>query len=354
MPPAIDRAPRRRRPRQRPSPAPKPRPSPQNAQAYVSQGRAVAHVAHQQRHSHGAAVRASHFIPGLAQASQPKPLQARPPRHPVGARKPGFSTPHRREVEQVARGMLYEAPTPKPKRENALGRILSAASPVGLGMRTGGPVGAFANVVGDAAVNVARVIAGNPKKQVPKLLKDTGESIVSIPAGVVRSATDPKAAATNIAKDYTRRYGPLLTGDDKAFRKRLEKEGVAPEVFDLTGLAAGEGALLGRGLQKAAEAGALGETATRIATVRPALRISGGTVKTQPVSNNFFRNVIRAGVDQAPLISRRAVQARRASRPEASALVREAEAAGQVTKIRPEHTQRRAVAQAKGRQLTSM
>src|SRR3954453_2442939 len=164
MPPALDRAPRRRRPRQRPNPRDL------RSAALSAPSRPLARTPRpprvtQVRH---AAVRASHFIPGSEITSRPRPLQAQPPKHPVGARKPGFSTPHRREVEQLARGMLYEAPTPKPKRENALGRILSAASPVGLGMRTAGPVGAVANVVGDAAVNVARVIAGNPKKQVPK------------------------------------------------------------------------------------------------------------------------------------------------------------------------------------------
>jgi hypothetical protein len=69
------------------------------------------------------------------------------------------------------------------------------------------------------------------------------------------------------------------------------------------------------------------------------------------VSDNFFRNVVRAGVDQA----RKDVQASRASRPEASALVREAQQQGDVTRITAQgRPQRRAVAQVKGRMLTSM
>jgi hypothetical protein len=52
--------------------------------------------------------------------------------------------------------------------------------------------------------------------------------------------------------------------------------------------------------------------------------VSGGIVKKQPVSDNFFRNVVRAGVDQA----RKDVQVQPRLRPEASALVREAEQAG--------------------------
>jgi hypothetical protein len=263
--------------------------------------------------------------------------------------------------------MLHEAP--KPKHKNALGRILSALAPRNVygGQAKGraGRGGAIATSSGGTGLlsppstllparvmkNVGIVVAEDPKKQIPKLLKDTGESVVSIPAGVVRSATDPKAAVKNVVSDYSRRYGPLMKGDETAFRKRLEKEGVAPEVFDLAGLSTAGGSVTGRVLQKAAESGALGETATRIATVRPALRVSGGTVKTQPVSDNFFRNVVRAGVDQA----RKDVQASRASRPEASALVREAQQQGDVTRITAQgRPQRRAVAQVKGRMLTSM
>jgi hypothetical protein len=260
---------------------------------------------------------------------------------------------------------------PKPRREhrNFVQKVIRALAPHnvygGQAKGSASRSGAIATATGGTGAlsppstflparvmkNVGIVIAEDPKKQVPKLLKDTGESIVSIPSGIARSATDPKGAVKNIGRDYSRRYGPLLSGDETKFRKRLEKEGVAPEVFDIAAGASAGGSVTGRVLQKAAEAGALGDAATRIATVRPALRVSGGTVKTQPLSDNFFRNVIRHGVDAA----RKDVQAGRAGREQASALVRQAEQAGEVTPITGgARAQRKAVAQAKGRQLTAM
>jgi hypothetical protein len=320
-----------------------------------------------------AAVRASHFVPGVSDVRQARPLQAQPPRRPIGAQPGGKGRgtrkARRREINRVARTLLTPDRPAQQHRSFLQGvlRILSPHNVYG-GASTGTrrPAGAIATapaggtgllsppstmLPGRVIKNVATVIARDPKKQIPKLLKDTGESIVSIPAGVVRSATHPEDAAKNIVKDYSRRYGPLLKGDEDTFRKRMEKEGVAPEVFDIAGTATAGAGAAGRGLQKLAEVGTLGKEAQRVATARPALRVSGGIVKKQPISDNFFRNVVRAGVDA----TRKDVQVRRASSPQASALVREAEQAGEVTPITGGgRAQRKSVAQAKGRQLQTM
>ena len=224
-----------------------------------------------------------------------------------------------------------------------------------LASSTGGAsvAGVASGTPAKVAFNVGSVVGQDPKKQLPKLAKDTAESIVSIPAGLVKVATDPKGAAKAIGKDYARRYGPLLEGDEKKFRERLQKEGVAPEVFDIATASSAGGAATGRVAQAAAKAGKLGARAQRVATARPKLRVSGGKAVEQPVSANFGRNVTRAATDKA----RAKVQARRAKRESAPVEIREAAASGEVTYIRrgaQKRAQRKLVATDKGRTVRRM
>lgn len=185
-----------------------------------------------------------------------------------------------------------------------------------------------------------------------KTLQGAGESLASIPAGLVAAAHSPGKAIEGIAADYKRRYGKVLT-DPKGFRERIKKEGAAPEVFDAAALASAGGATAGRALQGLAEAGRLGDTLEKVATVRPRLRVSGDTSVEQQIHGNLGENVLAAGRDAA----RAAVQGRRADRETASLEVRQAEANGEVTHIREGATKRaqgKMVAGTKGRRFAMM
>jgi hypothetical protein len=232
------------------------------------------------------------------------------------------------------------------------GGVTASATPLGAGAMGSVATGLPAKVV----KNVGFTIAENPREQIPKLASDTAQSVVSIPAGLVRTGLHPLEAAKAIGADYARRYGPLVSNDPQGeakFRARLRKEGVAPELFDVATAAATAGATVGRGAQLAAKAGVLGKTAERIATTRPALRISGETAVKQPVSENFVRNAAGAARDTA----RARVQAKRAGHENADAVVREAQARGEVTPVRKHKAaklQRTQVARGKSIAVQSM
>jgi hypothetical protein len=222
MPPALDRAPRRRRPRQRPNARDL------RSAALSAPSRPLARTPRpprvtQVRH---AAVRASHFVPGLAQASQPKPLQARPPRHPVGARKPGFSTPHRREVEQVARGMLHEAPKPKPKQERPRSHPHALAPRNVYGGQAKGRAGRGGAIAtssgGTGLLSPPSTLLPGPRDEERRDRRRRGPEEADPEAAEghrrehrldprrCRTVRDgPEGAVKNIASDYSRRYGPL-------------------------------------------------------------------------------------------------------------------------------------------------
>ena len=166
----------------------------------------------------------------------------------------------------------------------------------------------------------AEAIAKNPDEQLGRLAKDTIDMIKSVPAGVwMTFDKGPATVWEQIKDDYSRRYGPLLQGRDKEFRKRLEKEGVTAEVLDsLTALTiVGKGA--GTALQGVAKSGRLGrkgsafaDEAQRIALRKPARDAEFRGVVDENVkkpSRSFFANVALRGVDTA-----RGARARRESR----------------------------------------
>jgi hypothetical protein len=201
--------------------------------------------------------------------------------------------------------------------------------------------------------NVGLVLGSDPKKQVPLLAKDTAESVAAIPAGIVAMALHPEKTLKATGADYARRYGALAKGDQAAFRKRMQEEGVAPEVFDIATGASGAAGGAGRIAQVAAKGGKLGKTAERIATERPAMRVSGNVSKEQLIHENLGRNVVSAGRDAA----RRKVQTRRAGQENASLEVRQAQVLGEVTHVRKRrqrNEQQKMVAGSKGRRLTQL
>jgi len=203
-----------------------------------------------------------------------------------------------------------------------------------------------------SAYQTGRAAIEDPGDVLPKTARGLGESIVSIPAGLIYAGVHPEKAAKGLAADYTRRYGDIFK-NPKGFRERVKKEGAAPEALDIATAATVGGASAGRAAQGLAEAGKLGKVAERVATTRPGLRISGDTVREQPIHENFGRNAAGAVRDTA----RKYVQARRAAHETAPLEVRQAQEAGDVTHIRKGATKRaqhRQVAKAKGARLATM
>lgn len=165
----------------------------------------------------------------------------------------------------------------------------------------------------------AEAIAENPGEQIPRLVKDYAEMIKSVPAGIYMTVDQgPETVWQQIKKDYSRRYGALLKGKDKEFRKRLENEGVAAEVLDsfavLTAVgkgvgAAGQAAATSRAVARAAaKPGRVGGAARAVRGVAtrttiggekagsPRAVAQGGEVELRP-TNNIFENLALAGVD---------------------------------------------------------
>lgn len=116
-------------------------------------------------------------------------------------------------------------------------------------------------------------------------LKDT---ITGLPSALVKTATDPEGALKDTVKDYKRRYGPLLEGDERKFRERIKKEGALSETLDVAGVGAVGGRLVG-----------LGRNALRTPKPRPKLKTSGGKAKQQRVSPNVFVEAAQRVQDRA-------------------------------------------------------
>lgn len=119
--------------------------------------------------------------------------------------------------------------------------------------------------------------------------------------------------AKTAAKDYSRRYAPLIAGNAAEFRRRIGEEGAAPELADIATVVAPGGAAVGRALGAAARGGALGSAARELATAdRPLLREAAGHAVEQDVSRNLFRATGQRAQDAA----RGRAQRRRVTRAE--------------------------------------
>lgn len=165
-----------------------------------------------------------------------------------------------------------------------------------------------------------------------------------------------KEVGSAYLSDLERRYGPLVAGNDKAFRERIKKEGAAGEVLDLAGLVAGGGATAGRGLTAVARTGRLGRHAESLVAVpRKLERVSGGVTREQPLSPNFFRAATQKTSDVRRGRAQRA-KVERASRAggRVDATLREAVQHGQLLPRRAGKVQRLAYAGEKGRDLMRM
>jgi hypothetical protein len=310
----------------------------------VSQGRAVQHAARrQQRQARAQApgryyASLGHAVEHAARQQRQKP----PEHHSLAERILGALSPHK----------VYGG-GPQVARPAARGAGALATAPGGRGGITSASVrGVSGSIPGLAVREMGFAIAQKPKLAV-ELPGQLAKMVAGAPAGLVEAAANPRTAVKSTLGDYKRRYGALARGDTEAFRKRILKEGIAPEVVDLASSTVGVGAAGGRALQGAARAGKLGSRLERAATVRPALRVSGNITHEQALSKNLIRNAAAAVTDTA----RARVQARRAAQPDAPVEVRQAERAGEVTFVsrrRQAREQRKLVSREKGATLARM
>ena len=220
---------------------------------------------------------------------------------------PGVQAPDRPRVD-ITKGALKSHPVPKGAKQQVAGFSPESSK--------------AAKAAGNIAWVVPASTAVTVYHQPGRTIGDTAKSVVGIPAGLVRTALNPSESAKGIVKDYERRYSAAAKGDYSAFHKRQMKEGAVPEAFDIATVATAGGAATGRLVQKAAEAGKLGKGAERVATQATKLRVTGGEdgVKVRAPSKNFYKNA--ANATRHKIRVRR--QVKRAARPDAPGIVREA------------------------------
>ena len=181
----------------------------------------------------------------------------------------------------------------------ALGDLVTRneRGPTGLGTSQSGYGGA-AGLVAKVPIDIARATVQSPAV-IPKTLKGLGETAVGSAAalaelpvkvwqeGPIKAAKEIGKAA---AKDYSSRYGPLVSGNDNAFIARIKKQGAAPELIDALGFAGGADATAGRAATQAAETlGRGGKIARALTEARPALRISGTEMRDQELAKTAGR-----------------------------------------------------------------
>src|SRR5215469_5336320 len=147
------------------------------------------------------------------------------------------------------------------------------------------------------------IVAWHHPRVIPETVKGAAELAEgSLPAlaGLAGTlALHPLHAPETIAKtfeafskDIATRYG----GSEKTFMARIEKEGAAPELLDLLGLAGGADATLGRAVVAAGRRftsadtlNALTGDANFLTRARPALRISGNETRAQSLADTLGR-----------------------------------------------------------------
>lgn len=175
-----------------------------------------------------------------------------------------------------------------------------------------------APIVGPAIKGVGEATYHDPVGVPTKTAKGAVDIAAATPAalaqlvggiGVPLATGKPGKAGSNALKvlqaaaaDYSRRYGPLLRGEQgyDEFVQRIRDEGAAPELLDAAGFVTTGGAVTGRALGAAARAGKLGANLESIASAaRPALRISANVSRPQELSRNLFVAAAEKGLDRA-------------------------------------------------------
>lgn len=169
-----------------------------------------------------------------------------------------------------------------------------------------------------AAENIGVAFSKHPGDVTRNTLRGLRESAQGAPAAILGTIVetaegtvegDPlrgvKKEGAAYVKDASRRYGPLLSGSkagEEEFQARIRREGAAGEAFDLSSLAIGAGAAVGRAAGKAGRSGALGARVQSHVNPernpRPRLVESeGGEGKKQELSPNLFKASAQRGQD---------------------------------------------------------
>jgi hypothetical protein len=181
----------------------------------------------------------------------------------------------------------------------------ATAGPTGLGTHgistAGVGGGALPQILLKAPADIAKATVQDPSV-IPKTIKGLGETAIGSAAALaelpVKAVQEgPLKAGKQIvkaaAKDYSSRYGPLVSGNDKAFIARIKKEGAGSEALDALGFAGGADATLGRIVSGAArtgeELGQGGRLIRALTAERPALKISGNEVRRQELAGTAGR-----------------------------------------------------------------
>lgn len=344
-PASVRPAPSKKRPAPRPPSAKQIRQAKAQEDAYRSQGAAVKARAKAQPVESRAKAQEQTY------KSQGQSVQKQANRQ-IAARKVANAETPRVHVDlgrivRTATGARKSAPpgrgSSRPPGATIDQATLLAPSAVGTASRLGAAMGiALANDPGGTSLRTA---------------KGFRDALTGIPSGLVGTLLDPLGTAKNAAGDYSRRYKDLnKPGGVEKTAKRLQKEGLAPELLDASGLLAAGGATVGRGLTVAAKAGKLGEAAERVATgARTAKRVSGAKSVEQRTSPNLIVAAGQKASDKRRVAKnqRKVARARDAGRP-VDALAAEAAARGEVLPRRAGAAARKVVAQEKGRDLARM
>lgn len=141
--------------------------------------------------------------------------------------------------------------------------------------------------------DVARAALQDPSV-LPKTAKGFGESVAGSVAGAVQLPIQmvqqgPLTAIENLGKgmaaDYSRRWGPVVQGNDQATIDRIKKEGAGPEIFDAAMLLGGVDATAGKAaadLAKTREA--MSGKPNFLTRERPNLLLSGNKTRPQQLA----------------------------------------------------------------------
>ncbi len=140
------------------------------------------------------------------------------------------------------------------------------------------------------------VLADDPVKEGPRLAKDLAVMAKNAPQGVIQSIMDPAGALEATVGDYKRRYADDSYADKK---KRLQKEGIAPEALDAFGLVSSGGTVATQAVGKIAKKVAPGGKVDRfINAPRPNLRVSEKVVVPQRKGKNLVTIAAQSNLDK--------------------------------------------------------
>lgn len=187
--------------------------------------------------------------------------------------------------------------------------------------------------------NIAIATAHDPRGVTSNTIKgfyEIGAGVVGMLGEAYKDPSVLKRIPRQVVEDYGRRYGPLLDGTaegEQKFRKRVQEEGVAPEILDALTIGVPAGGLAGRGATALARAGKITRPLEEfVKSERRGLQVTGGKVRPQERHPNLFRALREERKD----VRRQRRTATRMSRADRNrAAVRGLVPGGRTVKVRP-------------------